>query len=162
LLVTSATGGEEVLGYDKLVIGTGAVPVRPPIAGLSGPDALGPGDGVHLLHSMGDTFAVMRTLEQASPASAAIVGAGSIGPAMAARRRATGPPCPAPPICPAWSSACGPRLPWQPRRGPCSASGALSRSTPACGPTCPTCSRPPTALSPTTGCSARPTCRWAP
>ena len=32
LLVTSATGGEEVLGYDKLVVGTGAVPVRPPIA----------------------------------------------------------------------------------------------------------------------------------
>jgi hypothetical protein len=37
-------------------VGTGAVPVRPPIGGLSGPDALGPADGVHLLHSMGDTF----------------------------------------------------------------------------------------------------------
>ena len=83
LLVTSATGGEEVLGYDKLVVGTGAVPVRPPIAGLAGSGALGPGDGVHLLHSMGDTFAVMRTLEQASPASAVIVGAGYIGLEMA-------------------------------------------------------------------------------
>src|SRR5438034_2290493 len=60
LLVTSAAG-EEVLGYDKLVVGTGAVPAQPPITGLTGPDALGPGDGVHLLHSMGDTFAVMRT-----------------------------------------------------------------------------------------------------
>src|SRR6185312_12316235 len=69
LLVTSVGGGEEVLGYDKLVIGTGAVPIRPPIIGLSGPDALGPADGVHLLHSMGDTFAVMRTLDQAAPAS---------------------------------------------------------------------------------------------
>ena len=29
LLVTTAEGGEELLGYDKLVIGTGAVPVRP-------------------------------------------------------------------------------------------------------------------------------------
>ncbi len=83
LLVTTAGGGEELLGYDKLVIGTGAVPVRPPISGLSGPGALGPGDGVHLLHSMGDTFAVMRTLEQAAPASAVIVGAGYIGLEMA-------------------------------------------------------------------------------
>ena len=83
LLVTTADGGEEVLGYDKLVIGTGAVPVRPPITGLSGPDALGPADGVHLLHSMGDTFAVMRTLEEAAPARAVIVGAGYIGLEMA-------------------------------------------------------------------------------
>ncbi len=83
LLVTSADGGEELLGYDKLIVGTGAVPVRPPIAGVAGPGALGPDDGVHLLHSMGDTFAVMRTLEQAAPASAVIVGAGYIGLEMA-------------------------------------------------------------------------------
>ena len=37
LLVTSADGAEELLGYDKLVVGTGASPVRPPIAGLAGP-----------------------------------------------------------------------------------------------------------------------------
>ena len=83
LAVTSADGGEEVLGYDKLVIGTGAVPVRPPVSGLSGPGALGPDDGVHLLHSMGDTFAVMATLEQAAPASAIIVGGGYVGLEMA-------------------------------------------------------------------------------
>ena len=83
LLVTGPDGTEELLGYDKLVAGTGAVPVRPPIGGLAGPDALGPDDGVHLLHSMGDTFAVMRTLEQAAPASAVIVGAGYIGLEMA-------------------------------------------------------------------------------
>ncbi len=80
LLVTDAAGGEELLGYDKLIVGTGAVPVRPPIGGL---DALGSGDGVHLLHSMGDTFAVMQTLEDAAPASAIIVGAGYIGLEMA-------------------------------------------------------------------------------
>ena len=83
LLVTSPDGPEELIAYDKLVVGTGAVPVRPPISGLNGPDALGAEDGVHLLHSMGDTFAVMRTLEQAAPATAVIVGAGYIGLEMA-------------------------------------------------------------------------------
>jgi NADPH-dependent 2,4-dienoyl-CoA reductase/sulfur reductase-like enzyme len=83
LLVTGPDGGEELFGYDKLIIGTGAVPVLPPISGLSGPDMLGAGDGVHLLHSMSDTFALMRTLTGTSPGSAVIVGAGYIGLEMA-------------------------------------------------------------------------------
>jgi NADPH-dependent 2,4-dienoyl-CoA reductase/sulfur reductase-like enzyme len=83
LLVTAPGGTEELLAYDKLIVGTGAVPVRPPITGLSGPDALGPADGVHLLHSMGDTFALMRTIEHSRPATAVIVGAGYIGLEMA-------------------------------------------------------------------------------
>jgi NADPH-dependent 2,4-dienoyl-CoA reductase/sulfur reductase-like enzyme/glycerol uptake facilitator-like aquaporin len=80
LLVSGADGAEDVIGYDQLIVGTGAVPVRPPIAGL---DQLGPDDGVHLVHSMDDTFAIMRTLEQAAPGSAVIVGAGYIGLEMA-------------------------------------------------------------------------------
>jgi len=83
LAITSAGRGEEVLSYDKLIVGTGAVPVRPRIQGMTGPGALGLDDGVHLLHSMGDTFAVTRTLDQAAPASAVIVGAGYIGLEMA-------------------------------------------------------------------------------
>jgi NADPH-dependent 2,4-dienoyl-CoA reductase/sulfur reductase-like enzyme len=83
LRITDASGCDELIAYDKLVVGTGAVPVRPPIEGLSGPGALGSDDGVHLLHSMGDTFAVMRTLEETAPASAVIVGAGYIGLEMA-------------------------------------------------------------------------------
>ena len=83
LLITGADGKEELLAYDKLLVGTGAVPVQPPIDGVAGPDALGSADGVHLLHSMGDTFAVMRTLDNATPASAVIVGGGYIGLEMA-------------------------------------------------------------------------------
>jgi NADPH-dependent 2,4-dienoyl-CoA reductase/sulfur reductase-like enzyme len=83
LLVTGPDGAEELLAYDALIVGTGAVSVRPPIEGLSGPDALGIDDGVHLLHSMGDTFAVMATLENTAPKSALIVGAGYIGLEMA-------------------------------------------------------------------------------
>lgn len=80
VLVADESGAEELIGYDKLVIGTGAVPVRPPIEGLA---ALGPEDGVHLLHSMDDTFALVRTLEERQPATALIVGAGYIGLEMA-------------------------------------------------------------------------------
>ena len=87
LLVTGPAGTEDVISYDELIVGTGAVPVRPPIAGL---DALGPADGVHLLHSMHDTFAIMRTLEDAAPASAVIVGAGYIGLEMAEALAARG------------------------------------------------------------------------
>ena len=83
LLVTDADGTEDLLPYDELVVGTGAVSVRPPIEGLGGPEGLGVADGVHLLHSMGDTFAVMRTLEEDAPARALIVGAGYIGLEMA-------------------------------------------------------------------------------
>ncbi len=86
LVVTAADGTADMISYDKLVIGTGAVPVRPPIRGL---DSLGPSDGVHQLHTMGDTFAVMRTLER-GPASAVIVGAGYIGLEMAEALTARG------------------------------------------------------------------------
>jgi NADPH-dependent 2,4-dienoyl-CoA reductase/sulfur reductase-like enzyme len=80
LAVTGPDGRTQSVDYDRLVIGTGAVPIRPPITGL---DALGPADGVHLLHSMGDTFALVDTLQTRQPESAVIVGAGYIGLEMA-------------------------------------------------------------------------------
>jgi NADPH-dependent 2,4-dienoyl-CoA reductase/sulfur reductase-like enzyme len=73
--VTSQHGAERQLGYDRLVIGTGAVPVRPPIDGLDLP-------GVHVLHTMGDTFALHQALT-AGARSAVIVGGGYIGLEMA-------------------------------------------------------------------------------
>jgi NADPH-dependent 2,4-dienoyl-CoA reductase/sulfur reductase-like enzyme len=73
--ITNPGGGECQLGYDQLVVGTGAVPVRPPIDGLDL-------DGVHVLHTMGDTFALHHTLT-AGARSAVIVGGGYIGLEMA-------------------------------------------------------------------------------
>ena len=55
---------ENLLAYDRLVVGTGALPVRPPIAGSEWSRRSSPGAGVHLLHSMGDTFALQGGLEE--------------------------------------------------------------------------------------------------
>jgi NADPH-dependent 2,4-dienoyl-CoA reductase/sulfur reductase-like enzyme len=87
LLLREADGREEWLDYDALVVGTGAVPVRPPIGGL---DSLGPADGVHLLHSMGDTFALTTSLERMAPRTALIVGAGYVGLEMSEALTARG------------------------------------------------------------------------
>lgn len=58
--------------YDKLVIGTGATSIRPPLPGLDLP-------GVFLLRWMDDTFAFEKHLEEAKPRSIAIIGGGYIG-----------------------------------------------------------------------------------
>ena len=83
LEVFDPAGGPRQLGYEALIVGTGAVSAVPPITGLAGPQRLGPQDGVHLLHSMGDTFAVMESLTKRNPKTAAIIGAGYIGLEMA-------------------------------------------------------------------------------
>lgn len=80
LTVLEAAGTTSHLDYDELVVGTGAVPVRPPIEGL---DLLSPADGVHLLHTMGDTFALTERLDLVQPSTALIVGAGYVGLDMA-------------------------------------------------------------------------------
>ncbi|MEV4201361.1 FAD-dependent oxidoreductase [Micromonospora globbae] len=84
--VTGADGESRRLDYGSLVIGTGAEPVRPPITGL---DRLGPRDGVHVLHTIGDTHALTATLAR-QPRQALIVGAGYIGLEMAEALHARG------------------------------------------------------------------------
>jgi len=80
LHVRASDGREDSIGYDALVIGTGAVPVRPPLPGL---DALGPDDGVHVLHTIGDSRVLADHLARRQPGSALIVGGGYIGLEMA-------------------------------------------------------------------------------
>lgn len=74
--VRNGDGTHLELPYDKLLIGTGARPVHPPIEGFHLP-------GVFPLHTMEDSFAVHRFLEERQPKSAVIVGAGYIGLEMA-------------------------------------------------------------------------------
>ncbi len=69
-------GAEESIGYDELVVGTGALPSH---AGIAGLDRLGPDDGVHVIHSMGDTFALDEHLTGRDPKTAIIIGAGYVG-----------------------------------------------------------------------------------
>ena len=83
LAVRDSDGRESTIAYDELMVGTGASPSTAGIAGIGGPDGLGPDDGVHLLHSMGDTFALERFLDERAPQTAVIVGAGYVGLEMA-------------------------------------------------------------------------------
>ena len=66
----------KVLRYDRLIVATGAHPVRPDISGLDLP-------GVHLLHTMDDSFSLDSRLSEHSTRSVAIIGAGYIGLEMA-------------------------------------------------------------------------------
>ena len=79
--VRDPDGDGSTIAYDELIVGTGAVPVRPPIDRARRPRR---DDGVHLLHSMGDTFAADRhPRPDATPKTALIVGAGYVGLEMA-------------------------------------------------------------------------------
>lgn len=74
--VHSETAGDCSFPYDKLLIGTGAGPARPRVAGSELA-------GVFLLHTMKHCFAVHQYLDSAKPRRVVIVGAGYIGLEMA-------------------------------------------------------------------------------
>ena len=69
-------GGEREVGYDTLVLATGAAAVCPP---LPGRDL----EGVFVLRHMRDGRRLLRYFEEARPRSAVVVGAGYIGLEMA-------------------------------------------------------------------------------
>ncbi len=74
--VHSETVGNCSFSYDKLLIGTGARPVRPRVEGWELP-------GVFPLHTMKHCFCIYEYLDSAKPRRAVIVGAGYIGLEMA-------------------------------------------------------------------------------
>jgi NADPH-dependent 2,4-dienoyl-CoA reductase/sulfur reductase-like enzyme len=70
------SGAEMTMRYDRLVIATGAKPVRPDVPGSKH-------EGVFVLHTMDDSFAVHQYLTDRKPRAAVLVGAGYIGLEMA-------------------------------------------------------------------------------
>jgi NADPH-dependent 2,4-dienoyl-CoA reductase/sulfur reductase-like enzyme len=75
--------GVREVGYDSLVIATGAVAVCPPLPGHTL-------EGVFVLRHMRDGRRLLRFMEEARPRSAVVVGAGYIGLEMAEAFRARG------------------------------------------------------------------------
>ncbi|MCL2552269.1 MAG: FAD-dependent oxidoreductase [Actinomycetia bacterium] len=71
-----ADGREEWTSYDHLVIGTGAVPIRPPLPGIDAPGVLG-------VQTLDDGEAALAALDRGGVRRAVVVGGGYIGVEMA-------------------------------------------------------------------------------
>ncbi|MFF4698308.1 FAD-dependent oxidoreductase [Streptomyces chattanoogensis] len=69
-------GQESWTGFDKLVLATGARPIRPPLPGIDAP-------GVHGVQTLDDGQALLDTLAAAEGRRAVVIGAGYIGVEMA-------------------------------------------------------------------------------
>ncbi|MFI8873288.1 FAD-dependent oxidoreductase [Streptomyces sp. NPDC055243] len=70
------SGAEDWTAYDKLVIGTGARPIRPALPGIDAP-------GVHGVQTLDDGQALLDTLARTPGRRAVVIGAGYIGVEMA-------------------------------------------------------------------------------
>ncbi|MCX5393828.1 FAD-dependent oxidoreductase [Streptomyces sp. NBC_00094] len=69
-------GTEAWTGFDKLVIATGARPLRPPLPGIDAP-------GVHGVQTLDDGQALLDSLQRTPGRRAVVIGAGYIGVEMA-------------------------------------------------------------------------------
>ncbi len=75
LEVECPDGSLEIIPYDRLLLGTGAVSIRPSLSGIDLP-------GVFLLRWMGDTLKLAAFIEERKPQTALIIGGGYIGMEM--------------------------------------------------------------------------------
>jgi NADPH-dependent 2,4-dienoyl-CoA reductase/sulfur reductase-like enzyme len=82
-VVIDCMAGEKTVPFDRLIVTTGATPIRPSFPG-------GDSDGVFLLHTIDDSFAVNRHLRERRPETAVLIGAGYIGLEMADALRQRG------------------------------------------------------------------------
>jgi len=78
-----ATGHEDTESYDKLVISSGAEPLRPPIPGSDR-------HGVHTLRTLADMDAIKERIETMPTGRAVVIGAGYIGLEMTEALRERG------------------------------------------------------------------------
>jgi NADPH-dependent 2,4-dienoyl-CoA reductase/sulfur reductase-like enzyme len=69
-------GGDRTVGFDQLVLGVGAVPTRPDIAGIDAPNVFG-------VQTLDDGYAVRAAIAGSGVRRAVIVGGGYIGLEMA-------------------------------------------------------------------------------
>jgi NADPH-dependent 2,4-dienoyl-CoA reductase/sulfur reductase-like enzyme len=83
LLHVRDQSGARELAYDRLILGTGAAPICPPIPGINLP-------GVFPLHTMQDSFALDEHVKTKQCSTALVVGGGYIGLEMADALRTRG------------------------------------------------------------------------
>lgn len=83
LTIKKANGDVYEESYDKLLISTGANPVRPPLEGINSP-------GIFTLRNVNDTDQIKQYIEDNNIKSAVVVGAGFIGLEMAENIHAKG------------------------------------------------------------------------
>lgn len=76
VMVRRADGSSYTEQYDKLVISTGASPVRPPLPGINS-------EGIFTLRNVSDTERVKEFVDLHKPKRAVVIGAGFIGLEMA-------------------------------------------------------------------------------
>lgn len=68
--------GADTLTYGRLIIATGARPIRPPISGIDSPN-------IFFLRSLSDGIAIKKYIDERSPGKGIIIGGGFIGLEMA-------------------------------------------------------------------------------